>query len=834
FYEPTPGESNITSGYSSIQQFTLQFSKEAGLYKNSIQVEISGAPDNATIYYSTDGSYPTRTSKVYTNPINIGVTTVLKARIITNDDIKGEVVTNTYIINKVTNLPIISLSTNPDNLWDYDSGIYVLGPNAQAGEPNFGANFWQDWEKPVHFEYFETDGQRKISVGAGIKIYGAWSRAHDQKSFALYARSKYGAGSFNYPFFKNKTLDQFEAIVLRNSGNDWMYTMFRDAFIVTLIDGVDHQAYQPAVIYLNGEYWGILNIREKINEHFVASNNNLEPDQIELLENNGNPIHGDANNYRNMLNFMRENDLSLDDNYKTMAQRIDINNFMKYLITEIYSNNTDWPGNNVKYWRPNMPGGRWRWILFDTDFGFGLYNPDFGYSENTLAFALEPYGPSWPNPPWSTELFRNLVKNESFKIDFINLFADNLNTILYPNNLNKRIDEYENILNDEMKYHFERWNRNIYGWYNDVDVMRNFSDYRISYMRDFIDEVFNLSGTYQLNLNVTPQGSGKILVNSISPDSYSWKGYYFKNIPIKVIAIPNPGYKFTGWEDYNDNNSIIQKAFSSSTYLTAKFEKENNETLFNIVINEINYNSVSFFDSDDWIELYNNGSYTVDISGWLFKDGDNNHIFQIPNNTYLLPKKYLVISRNYNVFRQFFPQVESIIGDFSFGLSNNGDTVRLFDSNNNLVDFVAYDVDLPWPLLANGTGASIELINPILDNNIGENWTNSENYGTPGHSNDPSLSINEIITQKIEYKIYPNPFSQSTTISFYLKERNYVKIVLYNIQGKLINILDEGVYETGNYSIPLKVDENSIKPGIYLIKLQIGDQVSTSKVIYDK
>ncbi len=834
FYKPTPGGSNITSGYSSIQQFTLQFSIEAGLYKNSIQVEITGAPDNATIYYSTDGSDPTRSSKVYINPINISVTTVLKARIITNDDIIGEVVTNTYIINKITNLPIISLSTNPDNLWDFDSGIYVMGPNAEPGNPYFGANFWQDWEKPVHFEYFETDGKVKLSVNAGMKIYGAWSRAHDQKSLTIYARSKYGAGSLNYPFFKAKPIDQFEAIVLRNSGNDWMYSMIRDAFMVTLIEGVDHQAYQPAVVYLNGEYWGILNIREKINEHFIASNNNIDPDQIELLENNINPIHGDGMHYNNMINYIRENDLSINENYKTIKQQMDVNEYMKYMITEIYCNNTDWPGNNIKYWRPDMPGGRWRWIIFDTDFGFGLYGPDFGYSENTLAFALEPYGPGWPNPPWSTELFRNLVKNESFKIEFINLFADHLNTTFDPNNLNKRIDEYEDMLNSEMKYHFERWSHDIYRWYGNIEVMRNYSDNRISYMRDFISEVFNLNGTYQLNLNITPQDGGKILVNSIIPESYSWRGYYFKNIPIQVIAIPNPGYKFIGWEGYNDNNSIIQKAFLSSTNLTAKFEEDNNETLYNIVINEINYNSVSFFDSDDWIELYNSGSYAVDLSGWLFKDGNDNHIFQIPNNTYLLPKKYLIISRNYNAFRQYFPEIEGIIGDFAFGLSNNGDTVRLYDSNNNLVDFVAYDINLPWPILANGTGASIELINPVLDNNKGENWTNSEDYGTPGHSNDPSLVIDELIAQKIEYKIYPNPFSQFTTISFYLNKKNYVKIDLYNIQGKLLNKLDEGIYETGNYSIPLEADENFILPGIYLIKLQIGDQVSTSKVLYKK
>ena len=154
-----------------------------------------------------------------------------------------------------------------------------------------------------------------------------------------------------------------------------------------------------------------------------------------------------------------------------------------------------------------------------------------------------------------------------------------------------------------------------------------------------------------------------------------------------------------------------------------------------VVINEINYNSLDSFDPDDWVEIYNNSSETIDLGSWLLKDDNDDHIFTIPLNTLLLPNQYLVFCTDTIKFTALFPDVNPYYGDLGFGLGGGGDFVRLFDYNGLLVDIVEYDDIAPWDTLADGTGPTLELNHPSLDNTLGENWSASEGYGTPGAVN---------------------------------------------------------------------------------------------------
>jgi len=387
FKDATPGEPNLTKTYASIAGEPY-FSSPGGLFTTSFILYLTGQETDDTIYFTTDGSEPTIFSEKYTDGISIHSTTVIRARILEQGKIPGQVVSHTYLVNIQNSLPVISLTTSPENLWDYYDGIYVMGPNASQDFPHFGANFWQDWERPVHIELFEQDGDKAFSIDAGMKIFGGWSRGLPQKSLSLFARSKYGYGNIDYRIFDEKDIDQFEAIVLSNSGNDWNYSMMRDGMMTSLVNrmDIDLQAYRPAEIYLNGEYWGILNIREKVNEHFIASNHGVHPDSIDMLEGNGWEIHGSADHYFSMLNFIDNNNMQLDQNLNVVESMMETENFIKYQISQIYFDNRDWPGNNIKFWRPHSETGRWRWIMFDTDFGFGIWNP-FKYTFNTLAYA---------------------------------------------------------------------------------------------------------------------------------------------------------------------------------------------------------------------------------------------------------------------------------------------------------------------------------------------------------------------------------------------------------------------------------------------------------------
>ena len=196
--------------------------------------------------------------------------------------------------------------------------------------------------------------------------------------------------------------------------------------MTSLMDGsgLETQAYRPAAVYLNGQYWGFYNIREKINEHFLDDKIDVDKSEINLLEFNGDVIQGNNDSYNDIIDFVTNNSLAVEANYQYIAEQIDIDNYVTYQVAQIYADNRDWPGNNIKYW--NSPTTKWRWILFDTDFVFGTWNGGAS-SFDTLSYALESNGPGWPNPPWSTLLFRKLVENSQFRNKLINQFADEFN-----------------------------------------------------------------------------------------------------------------------------------------------------------------------------------------------------------------------------------------------------------------------------------------------------------------------------------------------------------------------------------------------------------------------
>ena len=617
--------------------------------------------------------------------------------------------------------------------------------------------------------------------------------------------------------------------------------MMRDGMMTGLVTrmDIDKQAYRPAEVYLNGEYWGILNIREKVNEHFIASNHDFDPDDIDLLEGNGWAIHGSSDHYFTMLNFINSNNMQLDQNLNVVKSMMQTDNYIKYQISQIYFDNRDWPGNNIKFWRSRSGNGRWRWIMYDTDFGFGIWDP-YKYTYNTLAFALEPNGPGWPNPPWSTFLLRKLIENNQFKIDFINYFADHLNTTFHPGKVKKHIEDFKSNIESEMRDHLNLWGGNYNNWENEIQVMINFGTNRVNYVRSHIRDQFNLDGTYLLNLAVNPANSGKVKVNFIIPEIYPWSGTYFDRVPIQLIPEPQPGFRFTGWSgNANSNSDPLIMDVSTNQQITANFEPDGSGLQY-IVINEINYNSSNDFDTGDWIEIYNGDDSDRDITDWIFKDSDDDHQFIFPSNTTISAGGYLVVCRDVNAFSLLNPSVTDYLGDFNFGLSTSGEYIRLYDDTQQLIDSVFYGSSSPWPPEPNGTGPSLELINPALDNTIPETWYASNTHGTPGAINESwsPLSIQEPETHHyndINLKIYPNPFNTFTTIEIDLEQQEDVRITIHDVTGRLISILFEGVLIQGTHDwqwMATGSDGNKIAPGVYLIKVETKNNSLTNRIIY--
>ncbi|MGH1366688.1 MAG: CotH kinase family protein [Calditrichia bacterium] len=831
FDSPTPGASNNTTGFQQILQSPTA-NLAAGFYSQPQQLELNAA--SGTIRYTTNGSKPTSSSPVYSVPLTINSTSNIRARAFQPGSIPSETITHSYFINQQHDLATISISFPPASFFNTDSGIYVLGNNYDPNFPFFGANFWEDWEREVHLELFEENGNLAMSLGAGAKIFGGWSRGNPQKSLSLFARNVYGANSFDYQLFEEKPIVEFESFILRNAGNDWNTSMFRDALTHQLIReaNVDYLAYRPAAVYLNGDYWGIHNIREKINEHFLANNHDVDADEVDLLEFDAQVIEGSNSHYLQMLNFIQTQDLNVPANYEQVQRWIDIDSYCTYKISQLYVANQDWPGSNIKYWRPRSEDGRWRWILFDTDFGYGLFLPN-AQQANMIAFATEVNGPEWPNPPWSTLLLRRLLTSNEFKVTLLNKCADMLNQNFLPANVISVINSITATLQSEMPIHFARWGGSISNWNNNIAEIKIFASQRPFFMRQNFENYFSLSGQSTITLNASPQIAGSVQINSVQPNSESWQGIYFNGNPVTLKAIPNPGYQFSGWigASLPASDSVTYVPTSDVT-ITAQFALVDS---FDIVINEINYNSSAAVNPEDWVEFYNNSNRTADISNWYFSDEEDTQIFPFPNGTILQQDSFLVICRDTSLFQATFPNATNVLGNFSFGLSGGGELVRLFDASGQLVDSLTYNDVAPWPTEADGNGPTLSLINPNLDNALAQNWRASMNFGTPGMQNDVFTGIDDVDPIEINsfqlQQNYPNPFNPQTTIQFRLPTPASIELTVYDLTGRRVDVVAAGQYSSGVHNVVWNPQKN-IASGIYFYRLTANNSdIGTRKLI---
>lgn len=831
FPQPTPCAPNTSTGYQRILTMP-EFSMPGGFYSEIINLSLTTTEPGGKIYFTLNGSEPTTASSRFTSPFQLNQTTVVRARVLVPGALTGKVASQTYFFNETPNLPYISISTNPPNLWDPDSGIYVLGRNASPDFPHFGANFWENREIPAHFEFFETDGTPGFMLDAGMKIFGGWSRGFSQKSLSVFARSRYGASEISYQLFPEKPIEHFEAIILRNSGNDWTSTLFRDAMMQSLVRdlNLESMAYRPVVVFLNGKYWGIQNIREKLNEHFLAANCGVDPDNVDLLESEMIVIEGDAEHYQALLEYISSHNMQAAASYAAVSHKMDVDNFITYQIAQIYFDNTDWPGNNVKYWRPKVPDGKWRWLIYDTDFGFGLFNL-YNYTRNTLAFATRDDGPDWPNPPWSTFLLRKLLENSEFKAAFVVRFTDLLNHCFLPDRIYHRIDEMKSVIQLEIVRHRARWPESIPNWENDTRILKQFASFRLSYVIGHLRSEFGLSLPVDLTLNVSEPEQGRLKLNSLWIDEFPWKGRYFPDFPVRLSAVPKPGFRFCCWDDSTlGDSATIQVNLAQDRTIAAHFEKEpspNNP----VVINEINYNSADHFNTGDWVEFLNPAEQAVDLANWQFKDENDSHVFTFPAPTILAPNAFLVLCRNKSAFSTFFPDVQNVIGNMSFGFSGAGELLRLYNEQGALVDSVVYADSAPWPNAPDGNGFTLELRDALSDNADYRNWAASQaTGGTPGTPNSNATGVKKsppVIRNFSLYQNFPNPFNHATTIAFDLTEAGDVTFSLFNVQGQKIVSKFLADRLPGHHQIKWSMNTARIKglhisSGVYFYQIEIS------------
>ena len=538
-------------GYSSSLTFTREENIDtllfppSGFYAEPFILNLEST-NNAVC--ETGGKMPSEKTPFQKN-ILIDKTTVIRCAKIAPQSLPSDVVTRTYIFEAASTVPAVFLTTDPNSLFDPDTGIYMEGPNAQSKEPHYGANYWLDKEIPVTVELMEPGtSSPAFAKNAGLKIFGNYSRQNDKKSVAITFREKYGDSHLKYPLFPEfPELNKFKVFLLRNNGSNYGNDYIRDRLASSVSEGlgVDYQRGRFAVVYYNGEYFGIHSIRERSTADYFETHYGLDPDKIDLLKADNAVSAGSAVDYVALMDWLESNHLDKEENYAYIASQIDVDNFINYMHTELFANNRDWPANNLKKWRNTSSKTPWKWFLYDLDFGFG--NDYSKYKNNIFEFATAEDGESWPNGPESTLLLRRLLENEGFKAAFINRMAVLLQMNFESSRVLARIEKMMAEIQSEISRDQKRWGLSASKMTKQLNAIKNFAMNRPSVVYGELQEFFALGETAAVSLSVS--GSGRILVHNLPVDEPKMIVNFFTGFPVTLSAEPLMGSTFAGWSD---------------------------------------------------------------------------------------------------------------------------------------------------------------------------------------------------------------------------------------------------------------------------------------------
>lgn len=501
--------------------------------------------------------------------------------------------------------PVVSIAANADDLFDFEQGIYTAGIWFLYGG-GWGADRWgfpwgnyylsgRDYEIGGHWTFLEPDGRLLWEGDMGIRVHGGGSRSLPQKSLRLYARNEYGKNSFDAPFFGENHRSSFRRLILRNAGQDSIETgtMFRDGLMQGLVRHKEHlatQAFRPTVVFINGEYWGIHNLRERFDRHYLGRTFGADPDNVDYLEGNAEVKEGSGDTYLELLTFLGAGDLDSPEALSYIEERIDWRQYIDYVIAQLYFGNHDWPGNNIDFWRdprvslsdPAPLDGRWRWMLFDTDLGFAHeVEPEFNHLELITATG----GDKWPNPDWSTFLFRSLLENTVIREHFIQRLASLLSTTFNISRVLAQIDYFEEMFAPEMPEHLLRWGLlgDLNQWRSHVEKLRHYAKVRPDILREHVRAFFELPGLANVTVDAQPAAGGSIRMagKEISPATpglekisplYPFTVSWFEAVPLLVEAVPAPGYQFDHWQDDPAlKNALRWHLPEAATAITAVF-----------------------------------------------------------------------------------------------------------------------------------------------------------------------------------------------------------------------------------------------------------------------
>jgi gliding motility-associated-like protein len=548
FLNPTPNAAN--AGGVNFYTPTPIFSVNSGFYTSAQTVTITCADPTATIRYTLDGSVPTTGSTLYTGPVNIATTRMLRAKAFSTNE-SSFTASATLFINVSHTVPVVSIAGKGNNsveeLLDGNNGIEPQG----------------------FFELFEANGSF-IDKGEGeFNKHGNDSWAYPQRGFDFVMKDQFGYNNdIAHQIFPEKDRNNFQRLILKPAASD-NYPFenggahIRDAYVQTLSQKadlkVDERTWRPCVVYLNGEYWGVYELREKVDDHdFTNFYYDQDEYNLQYLKTWGatwNEYGGPqaTTDWNALRTYIMSNNMGNPANFAYVDSQLNWESLADYFFLNSYIVSQDWLNWNTGWWRGMDPAGdkkKWRYTLWDMDACFGHYInftgvPDTGPNADPCNAEALPD----PGGQGHTDILSKLMdENETVNQYYVTRYADMLNTYFSCDYMNFLLDSMINQIQPEMARHITRWGGSMAEWQGNVTAMRNFINQRCQVLEDGMVDCYNLNGPHQVTFDVSPANSGEIKVNSIWAPSYPWSAEYFGGIATNVIAKPNTGFVFSHWE----------------------------------------------------------------------------------------------------------------------------------------------------------------------------------------------------------------------------------------------------------------------------------------------
>ena len=560
---PTPGASNCGTVYQKVLGEPVFSTKGRVKIASGSNTRLTlslpeGAPEGTKIRYTLDGSEPTENSQEYTSALFFNSTKIVRAKLFCEGYLSPRSTCHSYIFfpsNRKLTLSVVSIMTDNKYLNDAKIGIYVDG-SYNSKQKNYEYN----WRRPMNIEIFETSDQESVINQLGeMRVTGGATRGNMRKSLGIYAHKRFGEKRLNYEFFPDQKpgMTDFKSIMLRNAGNDFDYLFMRDAIIQrTMAQHVDldWQAWRPVIVYINGEYTGMLNIRERSNEDNIYTNyEGLE--DIDMIENDEELKEGTIDNFNAFKAFYNESGHTLAE----YAEWMDWEEYINLMIENIYFNNQDFPGNNNVIWRPQAEGGKWRWITKDTDFGLGLYGSAADY--NTIKWLYDnkyDYDRNWANKPEHTILFRHLMEDIDFKTEFLSRAAIYMGDFLNEKGTREVWDAMYNMIKTEYPYHRELVNRWWPNYDNELSTARKWLNKRTDNVYKQLADYYNWGTPRALTINKQKENDIKITVNGITLCNKVFDGKYYAGKTLTISAQGTEDNEVTGWKITGAQSKEVQ------------------------------------------------------------------------------------------------------------------------------------------------------------------------------------------------------------------------------------------------------------------------------------